>query len=89
MPNFRDLTAGCIVTRMLAGTIPQKMVVRLVDDDYIYCAAEGFGEFDEKTGEWTGWKFDRDTGVEEDEELGWGKKFGLTGSFLVREADGC
>ena len=31
------------------------------------------------------WTFDRETGVEEDPELGWGRSFGVTGSFLKEE----
>ena len=30
------------------------------------------------------WQFDRATGAEVDEELGWGPEFGCTGSYLVR-----
>ena len=29
-----------------------------------------------------GWKFDRKTGMEVDEDLGWGPEFGITGSYL-------
>jgi hypothetical protein len=65
---------GTRVTRLVGGSIPMVLVVTSVDDRFIYCGEEG-----------AGWKFDRQSGAEVDEELGWGP--GLTGSFLVHEGE--
>jgi hypothetical protein len=73
-PSFRDVGVGDSVTRLLGGSIPMVLVVTRVDERFIYCG-EG------------GWKFDRASGFEVDEEIGWGPQFGLTGSFLVREGE--
>lgn len=71
--GFRDLKVGDTVTRMLAGKIPMKVVITQVDDNLITCAG--------------GWTFDRNTGVEEDEYLEWGVKFGVTGSYLALDKE--
>lgn len=77
--SFRDLRVGDRVTRVLGGA---PMVMEIVDvcEDVVVCAAvrEDGSLF---RGDWT---FCRDTGAEEDEELGWGRAHGVTGSFLVR-----
>jgi hypothetical protein len=73
-PSFRGVKVGDSVTRLLAGSIPMVLVVTGVDDRFIHCG-EG------------GWKFDRESGLEVDEELGWGPQFGLTGSFLVDDGE--
>ena len=71
-PNpYRAMKVGDRVTRLLAGSIPMKLMVTEVDDRFIYCGGPG------------GWKFDRDRGEEVDEEIGWGPQFGVTGSFLL------
>lgn len=77
--SFRHLKVGDKVTRLLAG-MPMNMEVEEIREDVIVCSAlpERGGKV---LGEWT---FCRDTGAEEDEEIGWGKKFGVTGSYLVR-----
>ena len=69
---------GDIVLRMLAGEVPMKLRVTKVDELLIHCAA-----LDAPV---DGWTFDRATGVEEDEDLRWGVRFGRTGSYLVEEA---
>ena len=66
--TFTHVRTGDTVTRMLAGVVPMVLRVTSVTDRLIVC------------GDWT---FDRETGVEEDEEIGWGVKFGHTGSYLV------
>lgn len=71
MADFSHLKIGDTVTRMLAGKLPQKMVVAEVNESLITCGG--------------GWTFDRATGVEEDEYLQWGVKFGRTGSYLVED----
>jgi hypothetical protein len=76
-PNWlHALKAGETVTRLLGGSIPMRLVVTEIDERFIYCGRPG-----------AGWMFDRDTGIEVDEELGWGPQFGITGSFLVPEFD--
>jgi hypothetical protein len=67
--TFLYVQPGDTVLRLLAGTIPMHLRVESVDDRLIHCSG--------------GWTFDRQTGVEEDPELGWGVSFGVTGSFLV------
>jgi hypothetical protein len=61
------LQPGNVVTRMLGGELPMMLRVTKITDDLIFC------------GDWT---FDRATGAEVDEELGWGPQFGVTGSYL-------
>jgi hypothetical protein len=51
---------------MLCGVVPMELNVTAVDDDYIHCGD---------------WKFDKKTGVEIDEDLGWGPD--ASGSHLV------
>jgi hypothetical protein len=70
--KISEIAVGDTVTRMLAGTIPMDLRVSAVDEHFIYCGPVG-----------TGWKFDRLTGYEVDEELGWGPQFGASGSYLV------
>ena len=69
--DFLDVKAGDTVLRMIAGAIPMELRVTEVDADFIYCGPPG-----------QGWKFDRETGAEVDEGLGWGPQFGATGSYL-------
>jgi len=58
---------GDIVTRWLAGSIPMDLRVAEVTDDLIMC----------------GWEFDRKTGAEIDEDLGWGPPPKMTGSYIT------
>ena len=69
MSKIKDLKVGDLVTRMLGGA-PMPLKVTEVTDTLVICG-------------W--WTFDRETGVEEDPELGWGRSFGVTGSFLKEE----
>lgn len=59
---------GDTVLRMLAGSIPCELRVSEVTDERIICG---------------GWEFDRMTGAEIDDDLGWGPPPKMTGSFLV------
>ena len=59
MMNFKDIKKDDTVTRLLGGVLPMELIVTSVDDDFIYCGEVG------------GWKFDRNTGMEIDEDLGW------------------
>ena len=85
---FRELKVGDEVARQMGSNGPtMRMIVVSVDDDAVYCDAVGERPmkglpFDEH------WKFDRDTGVEEDEGLKWGKKFGVTGTRLLKGKSG-
>lgn len=60
-----DVKVGDKVTRMLAGSIPMDLRVSEVTDKLIICGP---------------WTFDRITGAEIDEELGWENDY--TGSIL-------
>lgn len=64
----KELKVGDEVTRMLAGVLPMKLHITKIENGLIHC------------GDWT---FDEKTGVEEDQELGWGIRFGHSGSFLL------
>lgn len=71
--DFRHVKTGDVVIRMLAGTHPVELKVTDITDDLIVC------------GDWT---FERRTGAEVDEALGWGIRdendhLSATGSFLV------
>ena len=67
MPGFENVKVGDTVVRMLAGTLPMKLRVSKVTAEVITCAA---------------WDFDRTTGAEIDDLLGWGPPPLMTGSFL-------
>lgn len=73
--SFRAIGVGDTVTRLLAGSVPMTLVVTGVDERFIHCGGPG------------GWKFDRSTGIEVDEELGWGPQFGISGSYLVPQGE--
>ena len=77
--KFGHIEVGDRVTRLLAGTVPMKLIVGKVDDNFIYTATpDGAINIE------NGWKFRRENGAEVDEELGWdGIK--MTGSFLTLE----
>lgn len=60
------LQPGDKVQRLLAGIVPMTLNVSHVDDKVITCGP---------------WTFDRDTGIEIDEDLGWGTAY--SGSYLV------
>lgn len=79
--SFEHLKLGDKVTRVLGGKVRMPMLVTMIDGNYITCAAI------QKNGTLFsgGWRFNRANGFEEDEEIGWGTKFGVTGSYLVLE----
>ena len=79
--SFNHLKVGDKVNRKMGNSGPKMlMVVEKIDDKLIYCnAAENpLPPSAEK------WMFDIETGIEEDEELGWGRRFGKTGTFLLK-----
>ena len=73
--DFRNVKVGDVVTRMLGGVVPMKLTVTSVTEELIWCGPE--------SGQAQGWSFDRITGTEVDEDLGWGPRFGRTGSYLL------
>lgn len=74
---FDKLKVGDNPTRIMAG-LKMKMVVRTVTDKTLVCDA-----ITEKGGVFRGgWTFDRETGMEIDDDLDWGPKYGRSGSYL-------
>jgi hypothetical protein len=69
--SFLHVVKGDRVLRLLAEEVPMELVVTEVSEKLITCGPHG-------------WTFDRETGIEEDPELGWGRKFNVTGSRLVK-----
>ena len=67
MTEFKNLKVGDVVTRMLGGTIPMRLSVSAITDRIITCSD---------------WQFDKASGAEIDEELGWGPLPLMTGSYL-------
>lgn len=67
---FKHVKVEDVVTRVFCG-MEQQWKVTSVTDELIVIGL--------------GWSFDRETGVEEDEDLQWGVKYGRTGSYLKRE----
>jgi hypothetical protein len=68
------MKVGDKVTRLLAGTIPMELTITRLTDDRVICGEDG-------------WQFDRKTGAEIDDELGWGpptpeEPGKMTGSFI-------
>ena len=75
--DFSHVKVGDIVLRMLSGVVPMKLKVSEVTDTLILCGPKDVG-----------WAFERRSGAEVDEELGWGIRdendvLSRTGSFLV------
>lgn len=66
----KSVRIGMKVRRMLAGKVPMELMVTDLNDTLVTCG-------------W--WTFDRTTGVEIDEELGWGLT--ITGSVLTEMED--
>ncbi len=65
-----DPVVGKVATRWLAGKIPMDLKITEVTDGLVIC------------GDWT---FDRITGAEIDEYLGWGPPPLITGSVLTEK----
>jgi len=84
--DMTQLKPGDRITRLLAGEIPVRMRVLRVAGDLVYCTLPSI------TGKVAArrsliWAFDRTTGAEIDDSLGWGPAYGVTGSFLVPDYD--
>lgn len=67
-----EANVGQFVTRLLGGTIPMTLRVTMVTEGRIMC-----GQY----------SFDRLTGAEIDEDLGWGPPPLMTGSYIVTWRD--
>jgi len=78
--QFLDVKVGDTVTRILGGQ-PMPLTVTEVTEDRIICNPFGWDR---------GWEFDRSTGIEIDEDLGWGPPgIGrVVGTYLVKEPPG-
>jgi hypothetical protein len=68
--KLSDVKPGDIVTRNMCG-LPMELKVSEVTSDRIKCGP---------------WEFDKSTGAEIDEDLGWGAR--ATGSYLVHDGIG-
>jgi hypothetical protein len=66
---MNDVKVGDTARRMLAGVVPMQLKVTEVTDTEIVCGD---------------WRFDRATGAEIDEGLGWGPPPLITGSYIDR-----
>jgi len=87
MTEFVDLSnvkPGDLVRRVMAETVHMDLLVVHVDERLIYCAVKG-STIGEPAPENMGsvWTFDKETGVEEDEDLGWGLATRISGSRLT------
>lgn len=78
MRNLADLKVGDRVRRLLAETVPMDLWVVKIDEKLIHCARTP----GETNPGWI-WTFDTTYYVEEDEDLGWGVKYQITGSRLI------
>lgn len=67
---YHRIAVGDVVVRILGGA-PMALLVTNIDEDLIHCGGPA------------GWTFDRNSGWEVDEEIGWGPNFGVTGSYLL------
>lgn len=65
-----QVNGGDVVVRYLAGELRMELTVTEVTRDRIICGD---------------WEFDRTTGAEIDEVLGWGSPPKSTGSYIVKE----
>lgn len=82
--SFKGLRVGDKVWRRMGRNGPaMHMVVVHVGDKLLFCdAVQGRPMKNKPLTEH--WMFDRDTGEEEDRELGWGRQFGKTGTYLEK-----
>ena len=77
--SFEYLKVGDTVKRDLAGSI-MELIVGVVDDEYVWCGS--LDSFVPATKE-QGWQFDLKYGIETDDEMEWGVKYGLVLSWLL------
>jgi len=67
-----EVKVGQTIVRNLGG-IQMELIVSEVTDTEVLCGERG-----------NGWMFDRKTGCEIDDDLGWGPPPKITGSFIER-----
>jgi hypothetical protein len=77
--TFEHLKVGDRVDRYHGKGFFMQMQVTEVHDKTLICAAVMENG---RLTQFTGWKFNRKTGAEEDAELHWGTQFGATGTYL-------
>ena len=65
--SYSNIKVGMRVKRLLAGSIEMDLNVTEVTEQTIACGP---------------WVFDKKSGAEIDEDLGWGPQFGRTGSYI-------
>lgn len=66
--NLQEVKVGDVVVRKISSDeVLMQLKVTHVTEDKVVCGA---------------WEFDRETGVEIDEDLHWGPKYGRTGSYI-------
>lgn len=80
--GFMAVKRGDRVRRMLADVVPMDLYVVKVDEKLIYASVSEAVDPVQSPG--MVWTFDRATGMEEDEELGWGVRRGVSGSRLTQ-----
>ncbi len=63
------MNVGDMITRWLGGQVEMQLRITAITEDRIICGS---------------WEFDKATGAEIDEDLGWGPppKYAYTGSFI-------
>jgi hypothetical protein len=84
--TFTDLKIGDKVVRIMGSNgPPMEMVVKDIKDGILYCYAAGSVSENWPLDQL--WRFDAEQGCEEDEGLGWGKAFGVTGTYLKKKED--
>ena len=76
--TLKHLKVGDRVTRFVGqGVVMMQMEVIQVNETTMECAHI----VDEHLVK-LGWNFDRESGAEEDDSLGWGVKYGHTGTYI-------
>lgn len=80
--GFEHVKPGDKLLRLISSArIPSEVIVTKVDDDLIYA---GVTSHPVTLDPEQGWTFDRATGIEVDELLGFGPKYGISGSWISR-----
>ena len=64
---YSNIKVGMRIERLLAGRVKMDLDVTGVTEQTIVCGP---------------WVFDKKSGMEIDEDLGWGPQFGRTGSYI-------
>jgi hypothetical protein len=81
--NFEHLKVGDRVDRYHGSGFFMEMEVVEIRGNLLVCAAVHKDKDGKDDGLFKGrWTFDRNSGVEEDDDLHWGIKYGATGTYL-------